>query len=126
MLTDTKANGAAPSAALQPEPRPEPRPQPEPQPESQRARPAADDKSDALGRIDARLIDNVGVTLEAFLGGARMTVAELTNLKADAVVPLDAALNHAVELRLNGVPVARGELVAVGDKFGVRLVEMAK
>lgn len=116
MLTDTKPNGAASSAALQPEPRPEP----------QRTNPAADDKSDALGRIDARLIDNVGVTLEAFLGGARMTVAELTDLKTEAVVPLHAALNQAVELRLNGVPVARGELVAVGDKFGVRLVEMAK
>jgi flagellar motor switch protein FliN/FliY len=111
MLTETKANGAAapsggPAAALQPDP------------------PAAK-KANPPGRIDARLIDNVGVTLEAYLGGARMTVAELTDLKADSVVPLDAALNQAVELRLNGVPVARGELVAVGDKFGVRLIEMA-
>lgn len=109
MLTETKANGAAaPSAALQPDP--------------PAAKPA---KVSPPGRIDARLIDNVGVTLEAYLGGARMTVAELTNLKSDSVVSLDAALNQAVELRLNGVPVARGELVAVGDKFGVRLVEMA-
>ena len=79
-----------------------------------------------VSRINPQLIDNVGVTLEAFLGDARLTVAELTALKEGAVVPLGASLNEAVELRLNGVPVARGELVAVGDKFGVRLVELAK
>lgn len=78
------------------------------------------------GKINSKLIENVGVTLEAFLGDARMTVAELTDLKENAVVPLDAALNQAVELRLNGVPVAKGELVAVGDKFGVRLIELSK
>ncbi len=80
----------------------------------------------SAGKINKKLIDNVGVTLEAFLGEARMTVAELTSLKEDAVVPLEAALNHAVELRLNGVPVGRGELVAVGDRFGVRIIELSK
>src|SRR4051812_5889101 len=72
-------------------------------------------------RLSSRLIENVGVELEAFLGAAAMTVAELTALTPGSVVALDAQLNAAVELRLNGVAVARGELVAVGDKFGVRL-----
>ncbi len=79
-----------------------------------------------LGGINPRLIETVGVTLEAYLGEARMTVADLTALSDNSVVPLDAALNQAVELRLNGVAVARGELVAVGDSFAVRLTEIAK
>ena len=79
----------------------------------------------AGGRINKGIIDNVGVTLEAFVGEARLTVAELTALKAGAVVPLEASLAEAVELRLNGVPVARGELVAVGDRFGVRIAEVS-
>lgn len=79
-----------------------------------------------LGKINPKLIETVSVTLEAYLGEARMTVAELTALKDSSVVPLDAALNQAVELRLNGVAVARGELVAVGDSFAVRLSEIAK
>lgn len=77
-------------------------------------------------RINNKLIDNVGVTLEAFLGDARMTVAELMALDENEVVPLSAPLNKAVELRLNGVAVATGELVAVGDKFGVRLTHISK
>jgi len=79
-----------------------------------------------VSRINRQLIDNVGVTLEAFLGEVRLTVAELGALAEGAVVPLQASLSEAVELRLNGVAVARGELVAVGDKFGVRLIELAR
>lgn len=75
--------------------------------------------------INAKLIDAVEVTLEGFLGSAHVTIAELTGLREGAVVPLDAALNAAVELRLNGVAVARGELVAVGDNFAVRLTDIA-
>jgi flagellar motor switch protein FliN/FliY len=76
-------------------------------------------------RIDERVIAGVEVVLEARLGTAAMTVAELMELKAGDRVPLDAALNRDVELRLNGVTVARGELVTVGDSFGVRIVEIA-
>ena len=72
-----------------------------------------------------RLIEHVEVTLDAFVGGARLTVAELNALQPGSTVKLDTALNQAVELRLNGTVVGRGELVAVGDRFGVRLTEIA-
>ena len=75
--------------------------------------------------IKSHLIDNVGVRLEAYLGGAPMTVGELAALAAGSVVPLDASLAQSVELRLNGVAVAKGELVSVGDKFAVRLIEVS-
>ena len=97
------------------------------EPESKTSASAAQSKtSGLLGQINPKLIETVSVTLEAYLGEARMTVADLTALKNDSVVPLDAALNQAVELRLNGVAVARGELVAVGESFAVRLTEIAK
>jgi flagellar motor switch protein FliN/FliY len=89
------------------------------------ASPAPAKADSAPGKINPKLIETVSVTLEAYLGEARMTVADLTALKDNSVVPLDAALNQAVELRLNGVAVARGELVAVGDSFAVRLTEIA-
>jgi flagellar motor switch protein FliN/FliY len=75
--------------------------------------------------LNTKLIDAVEIVLEGFLGSVRMTVAELTALKEGAVIPLDATLNTPVELRLNGVAVGRGELVAVGDKFAVRLTEIS-
>lgn len=78
------------------------------------------------GKIDRKLIDNVEVSLEAYLGPARMTVADLSALSENSVVRLESGLNRSVELRLNGISVGTGELVAVGDRFGVRLTELAK
>lgn len=86
---------------------------------------AVEPKVAPLPRINPGLIDAVEVVLDGFLGGARMTVAELSTLEKGSIITLDATLNTAVELRLNGVAVARGELVAVGDHFAVRLTEIA-
>jgi flagellar motor switch protein FliN/FliY len=83
-------------------------------------------KSAPAPRISSKLIENVGVELHAYVGGAIMTVAELTALAPGAVIALDAQLNAAIELRLNGAAIARGELVAVGEKFGVRLTEIVQ
>lgn len=91
------------------------------------ATPAAKPKKGADdARISTKLIESVEVRIEAILGSARMTVAELTSLAPGAVVELDAQLNAPVELRLNGVAIGHGELVAVGEKFAVRLTGIAK
>jgi flagellar motor switch protein FliN/FliY len=76
------------------------------------------------GAIGA-LIDNVDVVVETYLGATTITIADLQALKAGALLTLDAQLNELVELRVNGVTVAHGELVAVGDQFGVRVTSVA-
>ncbi|MBX9813391.1 MAG: FliM/FliN family flagellar motor switch protein [Sphingomonas sp.] len=75
--------------------------------------------------VNPEIVGAIQVTLEALLGEARVTVAELTALKSGATLALTAPLNHPVELRLNGAVVARGELVAVGDHFAVRLTDVS-
>ena len=52
------------------------------------------------------------------IGGARCV--------RGGIVALEAGLNEMVELRVNGVTIAHGELVAVGDRFGVRIVKVAQ
>ncbi len=63
----------------------------------------------------------VDLTIEAVLGEASLTVAELNDLEEDSILELSAALNQPIDLRLNGISIAQGELVAVGDKYGVRI-----
>ena len=71
------------------------------------------------------LLDAVDVRVETFLGETQMTVAQLNALKAGGVITLDAPLSELVELRVNGVTIAHGELVTVGDQFGVRITSVA-
>lgn len=90
------------------------------------AKNGADEPEIVQNGARASLIDSVEVVVEAFLGGARLTVAQVKALKPDSLIDLDAALGAAVELRLNGTTIGRGELVAVGDRFGVRITEVGK
>lgn len=71
------------------------------------------------------LIDTVDVRLETLLGHATLTVAELNALTPGSVIPLSASLSDLVEVRLNGIVVGHGELVAAGDQFAVRLTSLA-
>lgn len=70
------------------------------------------------------MFGDVGVKLDVYLSGTELTIAELQALGTDDVLALDAALNSTVELRINDLVVGRGELVSVGDAFGVRIVKI--
>ncbi|MEI9997610.1 MAG: FliM/FliN family flagellar motor switch protein [Rhizomicrobium sp.] len=82
--------------------------------------------ADDAPRIDESVLRGIRVTLEARLGEANMTVDEMMALKSGAVVTLESGLADHVDLFLNGTLVARGEIVAVGERFGVRIVEIAQ
>jgi flagellar motor switch protein FliN/FliY len=74
---------------------------------------------------DSSLLGDVAVTLQARLGSVEMTLAELLALRAGATIELKTRLSEPVELYLNDALVARGEIVVVDDRFGVRIVEIA-
>jgi flagellar motor switch protein FliN/FliY len=76
-------------------------------------------------RINIGLFADVKVSLEARLGESPMTVDSIMALRPGAVVALTTGLADHVDLFLNQVLVARGEIVAVDGKYGVRVVEIA-
>ncbi len=78
-----------------------------------------------LVSMDAAIFQDVAVALQARLGQTSLSVADLLALRAGSVVKLDLKMNDLIELRLNQSLVARGEIVAVDDHFGVRIVEIA-
>jgi flagellar motor switch protein FliN/FliY len=57
-------------------------------------------------------------------GNAHTTVGEVLTLKEGAILTLDTALNAPFDVMLNGTVIARGELVAVGEHFGVRITQV--
>lgn len=70
------------------------------------------------------LIQSVMVRLGASVGEAEISVAELFALQEGAVLKLDKATDDPIEIYLDGKLVALGELVVVGDQFGVRLTQI--
>ena len=84
-----------------------------------------DEEAVRLANAPADLLRSISVALEVRLGEAKMTAEEMLALKPGAVVALSATLADRVDLYLNEMLVGRGELVAVGDKYGVRICEIA-
>lgn len=70
------------------------------------------------------LLMHVPLRLTVELGSAKMSVAEILDLGTGSVVELDRAADHPVDLLVNGRPIARGEIVAVDETFGLRIVEL--
>jgi len=73
-------------------------------------------------RLD--LIGDLKVRLRAIVGEGEVSVAELFRLKDGSIVPLEADTSPVIELQLDERVVARGELVVVEDKLGVRITEV--
>jgi flagellar motor switch protein FliN/FliY len=80
----------------------------------------------ALFPGNLKLIQDLKVSLSVSVGRAEITVAELFALKEDALLKLDAGTNDPVEIYLDSKLIGRGELVVVGDNFGVRITEFGK
>jgi len=75
--------------------------------------------------VFANILADVGVSLTVRLGSGAMSVKDLLALREGAVVTLDMPLNGVVDVCLNEAVIARGEIVAVGDHYGVRITEVA-
>ncbi|MBB3804626.1 flagellar motor switch protein FliN/FliY [Xanthomonas arboricola] len=73
---------------------------------------------------DLSMFGHVKAKLVAHVGQVEMSVDEIMALKQGDIVALDESCEALVTLVLNGKPVARGELMAVGDKLGVRIQEI--
>lgn len=73
---------------------------------------------------DMSLVGHVSVTLTALVGSVSLNIEQLFALKKGEVLSMNESYDTPVTLLLNGKPVARGELVAVEDNFGIRITEL--
>ena len=76
----------------------------------------------AVGSLDHLLDVSVCVTAE--LGRVTLPIADILKLGHGAVVGLDRAVSQPVDLLVQGVPFARGEVVVIEDRFAIRIREI--
>ena len=69
-------------------------------------------------------LHQVKATLQVYLGSATLTVGELMSAAKNQLLVLDRTVGQPVDLLLEGQVVARGQLVALDDRFAVRITEL--
>ena len=75
---------------------------------------------------DLEAVFEVPVIVSAVLGSARMPVHQLLKLGRGAVIELDRRVGEAIDIYVNNLLIARGEVVMVEDKLGITMTEIIK
>ena len=75
-------------------------------------------------RLD--LFAGVKASVSVLAGTASASVGELLSLKEGAVLQLDREVDAPFDVVLDGRVLARGQLVAVGEHFGLRVTEVCE
>jgi flagellar motor switch protein FliN/FliY len=127
------APSPSPSAAARPKPAAPGRPKPAaaapaaPAPSLQ-VNPAqftplsGEDAGGDAAKLDLLLDVVLQVSVE--LGRTRLTIGDILALRAGSVIELDKLAGEPVDILVNGTRIARGEVVVVDEKFGVRVLEV--
>src|SRR5918996_3169274 len=76
------------------------------------------------GAADLGRLQDVPVELAVEIGRTRMTIGETLGLRPGSIVALNRLAGEPVDLLVNGKPIARGEVVAIDEEFGLRVTEV--
>lgn len=78
----------------------------------------------AANSVAMTALAGVRTKLTLVAGHASTTVGDIMAMKEGGVLKLDTELNAPFDIVLNDTVIARGELVAVGDHFGVCVTQI--
>jgi flagellar motor switch protein FliN/FliY len=84
---------------------------------------SVDKNSAAVSNL--RLLENIEVKLTVEVGNTEVKIKDLLRLNEGSVVELDRLAGDALDILANGTKIAKGEVVMVGEKFGIRFTEVA-
>ncbi len=93
-------------------------------------------KSVQFGKLDAGTVEaannsidllrDVQLVMQAELGKANRLVRDVLRLQVGSVIELDKEAGDPVDILVNNKAIARGEVVEVDGKYGVRITEIVR
>lgn len=78
----------------------------------------------AGGHLGVRDLRDVPLTLTADLGRCTMMVRDVLELKRGSVIALDKLAGEMTDIYVNGIPLAKGEVVVIADSLHVRIADI--
>ncbi len=105
-------------------PKPQAAPAPAPAPQGARFEELKSDKSQAQMQREMDFLLDIPLEISVELGRTNMLIKDLLQLGQGSVVELGKIAGEPMEILVNGKLVARGEVVVVNEKFGIRLTDI--
>ena len=76
------------------------------------------------GSENLKVLENIDVMLTVEVGRTEITIRDLLILNEGSVVELDRLAGDPLDIMVNNTKIAKGEVVMVGERFGVRFGEI--
>lgn len=67
---------------------------------------------------------DIPMSVTVYVGSTKMAIRDLLQLAQGSVIELDKLAGEPMEVMVNNKLVARGEVVVVNEKFGIRLTDV--
>jgi flagellar motor switch protein FliN/FliY len=77
-----------------------------------------------LGGRNFRLLADIPVRLSVEVGSTALKLSELMDLSEGSIVELDRQSHELLDIMANGTLIAKGEVVTVNGRFGIRVLEV--
>lgn len=71
-----------------------------------------------------RALENIEVEMSVEVGRTEISISELLRLNEGSVVELDRLAGEPLDILVNGTLIAKGEVVMVGERFGIRFSDI--
>ena len=85
------------------------------------------DKAEAAASPAApNRIAEVNMDVSVEIGRKRVPIETLLNWREGSLLEMDMVSGDSVDVRVNGEPFAKGEVITIAENFGVRLLEILK
>ena len=81
-------------------------------------------RSERASVENLRVLENIDVKLTVEVGNAEIKIRDLLRLNEGSIVELDRLAGDPLDILVNGTMIAQGEVVMVGERFGVRFSEI--
>ena len=82
------------------------------------------EKNDRSGLENLRVLENIDVKLTVEVGGAEIKLRELLRINEGSVIELERLAGDPLDILANGTIIAKGEVVMIGERFGIRFTEV--
>ena len=73
---------------------------------------------------ETEVLEDIEVQMSVEVGRTELTIKELLRLNEGSVVELDRMAGDHLDIFVNGTIIAKGEVVMVGERFGIRFLEI--
>jgi flagellar motor switch protein FliN/FliY len=81
----------------------------------------------ALNKLRVQNLDfilDIPLRVTVELGKSKVVIKDLLQMAQGSVIELDKLAGEPLDVYINGKMIARGEVVTVGEKFGIRLTDI--